>query len=149
MLVTFREHAAPDLCIFHLSSNKGCRKARRGQAAGLLDFYSKSRVYSAVRIPHNPMVFKMLILLGFFADGTRSFIHSDIHRSVVHVEDYPVHNLWLLARRCARCARIFCAKSGAMCCRAGKKHAIFDRLELELSVCFHLVAAISNRSGTD
>ena len=30
-----------------------------------------------------------------------------------------------------------------------QKHAIFDRLELELSVCFHLVAAISNRSGTD
>jgi hypothetical protein len=63
------------------------------------------------------MVFKMLILLGFFADGRGSFIHSDIHRSIVDRVDYPVHNLWLLARRLARCARIFCAKSAVMCAK--------------------------------
>ena len=40
-----------------------------------------------VRVLRQPMVFKMLILLGFFAAGTRSFIHSDIHRSAVEFED--------------------------------------------------------------
>ena len=50
------------------------------------------------------MVFKMLILLGFFADGGPSFIHSDIHRGFVDRVDYPVHNLWFLGR--AMCASL-------------------------------------------
>jgi hypothetical protein len=33
------------------------------------------------------MVFKMLILLGFLADAAGSFIHSDIHRGLVQLED--------------------------------------------------------------
>ncbi len=36
------------------------------------------------------MVFKTLILLGFFTVQERSFIHSDIHRSVVNRVDYSV-----------------------------------------------------------
>jgi hypothetical protein len=39
------------------------------------------------------MVFKMLILLGFFTVQGAFFIHSDIHRSVVDRVDYPVQNL--------------------------------------------------------
>ncbi len=36
------------------------------------------------------MVFKMLILLGFFIDQGGLFIHSDIHRSAVNRVDYAV-----------------------------------------------------------
>lgn len=50
-------------------------------------------VYSAVRIPHNAMIIKMLILLVFFAEGRGSFIHSDIHRRVMHVEEYAVQKV--------------------------------------------------------
>jgi hypothetical protein len=39
------------------------------------------------------MVFKMLILLGFFAVRAGFFIHSDIHRSAGNRVDYEVHNL--------------------------------------------------------
>lgn len=55
-------------------------------------------VYSAVRIPHNAMIIKMLILLVFFAEGRGSFIHSDIHRRVVWAEEYAVQKLWAKAR---------------------------------------------------
>jgi hypothetical protein len=42
---------------------------------------------------YRSMVFKMLILLGFFAVRRGSFIHSDIHRSIVEGVDYAVQNL--------------------------------------------------------
>jgi hypothetical protein len=45
------------------------------------------------------MVFKMLILLGFSAVRRGSFIHSDIHRRVVEVEEYAVQKLWARTRR--------------------------------------------------
>ena len=40
------------------------------------------------------MVFKMLILLGFFIVPRPLIIHSDIHRSVVDRLDYAVEKLW-------------------------------------------------------
>jgi hypothetical protein len=45
------------------------------------------------------MVFKMLILLGFFTVQEASFIHSDIHRSIVNRVNYSVESL------CARTER--------------------------------------------
>jgi hypothetical protein len=33
------------------------------------------------------MIFKMLILLGFFGDEAGSFIHSDIHRRLAQLEE--------------------------------------------------------------
>jgi len=39
------------------------------------------------------MVFKMLILLGFFPVREGLIIHSDIHRSIVEGVDYAVQNL--------------------------------------------------------
>jgi len=36
------------------------------------------------------MVFKMLILLGFFIDQGGLFIHSDIHRGAANRVDYAV-----------------------------------------------------------
>jgi hypothetical protein len=45
------------------------------------------------------MVFKMLILLGFFIVQGGSFIHSDIHRSTVDRVDYPVQNVCARTRR--------------------------------------------------
>jgi hypothetical protein len=41
----------------------------------------------------------MLILLGFFTVQEASFIHSDIHRSIVNRVNYAVENL------CARTER--------------------------------------------
>jgi hypothetical protein len=63
---------------------------------------------------YQAMVFKMLILLGFFADTARSFIHSDIHRRFVDRLDYPMHKLWFWARRSARFAGLLSAKCGEM-----------------------------------
>jgi hypothetical protein len=45
------------------------------------------------------MVFKTLILLGFFIVPGPLIIHSDIHRSSVDRVDYPVQKLWRKARR--------------------------------------------------
>jgi len=89
------------------------------------------------------MVFKMLILLGFFTDGGAPFIHSDIHRSFVDRVDYPVHNLWFLGR--AMRATLVREMRRNVCA----KPRYYDRLEWNSSVCFHLVAAISNRGGAD
>jgi hypothetical protein len=47
------------------------------------------------------MIFKMLILLGFFAAGTAAFIHSDIHRSIVQFDGYPGTKMSQNARRFA------------------------------------------------
>jgi hypothetical protein len=45
------------------------------------------------------MVFKMLILLGFFTAQEGFIIHSDIHRSIVDRLDYPAQKLGRKARR--------------------------------------------------
>jgi hypothetical protein len=45
------------------------------------------------------MIFKMLILLGFFIVAGALIIHSDIHRSAVDRVDYSVQELWRKARR--------------------------------------------------
>jgi hypothetical protein len=63
------------------------------------------------------MVFKMLILLGFFTVPGGFFIHSDIHRSVVDRVDYPVHSLWFSTWHFARFARFLCAECGELCAR--------------------------------
>jgi hypothetical protein len=63
------------------------------------------------------MVFKMLILLGFFAVQGGFFIHSDIHRSVVNHADYAVDNLRLEARRFAQFSGLLCAERAEMCAR--------------------------------
>ena len=39
------------------------------------------------------MIFKTLILLGFFTVQRVAFIHSDIHRRVMHVEEYAVQKV--------------------------------------------------------
>jgi len=44
MLVTFREHAAPDLCIFHKSVTMG---AERGGAGGIAPTFAVSGVFTA------------------------------------------------------------------------------------------------------
>jgi len=61
------------------------------------------------------MVFKMLILLGFFTVQGGFFIHSDIHRSIVNRVDYAVQNLCARARHFARFARVLCAECAKMC----------------------------------
>jgi hypothetical protein len=42
---------------------------------------------------HTPMVFKMLILLGFFTVQEGFIIHSDIHRSIVDRVDCRAQKL--------------------------------------------------------
>ena len=39
------------------------------------------------------MIFKTLILLGFFTVQRVAFIHSDIHRRVMQVEEYAVQKV--------------------------------------------------------
>ena len=63
------------------------------------------------------MVFKMLILLGFFTVQGGFIIHSDIHRSVVDRVDYPAQNLYRKARRGARFGGFLCAKRVEMSAR--------------------------------
>jgi hypothetical protein len=46
-----------------------------------------------VRMWRGPMIFKTLILLGFFTVQRVAFIHSDIHRRVMHVEEYAVQKV--------------------------------------------------------
>ena len=60
------------------------------------------------------MVFKMLILLGFFIVPGPFIIHSDIHRSVVDRVDYSVQKLWRKARRGACVGGFVRAKSAEM-----------------------------------
>ncbi len=92
------------------------------------------------------MVFKMLILLGFFTVQEASFIHSDIHRSIVNRVNYcgakPVR-----ADRAFRMIRRGRVRGMRRNVRA--KHSIFDRLEWEPPVCFHSVTTISNCAGAD
>jgi hypothetical protein len=45
------------------------------------------------------MVFKTLILLGFFIVPGPVIIHSDIHRGIGDHVDYAVQKLWRKARR--------------------------------------------------
>jgi hypothetical protein len=64
---------------------------------------------------YQSMVFKMLILLGFFADAERSFIHSDIHRKFVDRVDCAVGKLWFRAGCLGRLGGFLWAKCGEMC----------------------------------
>jgi hypothetical protein len=65
------------------------------------------------------MVFKMLILLGFFTVQEGLFIHSDIHRSIVNRVDYSVqiaaNRTVAPASRFARFALVLCAECAKMC----------------------------------
>ena len=74
--------------------NNGCG-GRRGERV-CLEFRNKCFVYIKILAQYRSMVFKMLILLGFFAVRKGSFIHSDIHRRCVDRVDYPVQNLCAL-----------------------------------------------------
>jgi hypothetical protein len=57
------------------------------------------------------MVFKMLILLGFFIVPGPLIIHSDIHRSVVDRVDYAMEKLWPKARSGACDWADWCARN--------------------------------------
>ncbi len=72
------------------------------------------------------MVFKMLILLGFFTVKGGFFIHSDIHRSVVNRVNYSVQ---ITANRTAAFRAIRGSFAHEMHRNARAKHTIFDRLE--------------------
>jgi len=58
-------------------------------------FLGKLLVYSVVRVGRRTLVFKMLVLLGFLADVAGPFIHSDIHRGLVRLEDYAAYRVWV------------------------------------------------------
>ena len=88
----------------------------------------------------------MLILLGFFTVEGAFFIHSDIHRSVVNRVNYSVQ---IAANRTVAFGVIRRSFAHETHRNGRAEHSIFDRLEWEPSVCFHLVATISNRGGAD
>jgi len=92
------------------------------------------------------MVFKMLILLGFFTVQQASFIHSDIHRSVVNRVDCSVQ---IAANRTVAFRVNHASSAREMHRNTRAKRTIFDRLEWEPSVCFHLVTTISNCGAAD
>jgi hypothetical protein len=94
----------------HIPHGRNNRTGASDDGPGRRHFRSKWFVYSAVRVGRRTMVFKMLILLGFLADAAGPFIHSDIHRGLVKLEDYAVHRMcvsrtflpWERAQVCAR-----------------------------------------------